>query len=832
MACRPVMLSILLSLAATAFASAQASPDVSLIVPRRAVVVGGVTRAGRDALPRDAVQALIVRGPWKPPAPGDIVRLPNGEARVWEAVDADAEGLFRHPALRGGYASVMVQADQDRVMLLEAWSHSMVYVNGEPRSGNPYANDYARIPVALKSGPNELLFACGRGEFRARLRAMPAEIMLDSSDVTAPDLVRGESADQWAAVVVLNGSRSKLSDAEIAVRGASGRTVRSRLPAIPALSARKVGFRIPGARNATGSEVTVSVTLSRRSGGRAVRLDGAEMKLRLRDAGETRKCTFVSEVDGSIQYYAVVPPRQAQERIAKRPPALTLTLHGAGVEAIGQAASYAPKRGMWIVAPTNRRPFGFDWEEWGRMDALEVLSAAQTTLQTDPSRTYLTGHSMGGHGTWHIGVTFPGLFAAIAPSAGWVSFQSYAGGARYESPAPVESILKRATAASDTLALVRNLGPLGVYILHGDKDDNVPVTEARAIAAKLGEFHRNFTLFEQPGAGHWWGAPSDPGSGCVDWPAMFDLFHRSVTPPLDDTRHVEFTTVNPGVSATMRWLTILQQQRPLAPSSASIRCDPVGKRFVGTTKNVASLRLDTAPFHAGDVVSVDLDGWKRDVPVPQGGRGICLARTSDGWAVAEPPASEQKRPGRAGPFKEAFSRRFALVYGTGGTPEEQAWSFARARYDAETFWYRGNGSPDVVADTEFDPGRFRDRSIVLYGHSEMNGAWARLLAHCPVKVRRGSARIGEREYRGDDLACLFCYPRSDSANAYVAVVAGTGGAGMRLTDRAPYFVSGTGFPDLLVWTPETLASGPGGVRAAGFFGNDWSLERGDFTFSD
>ena len=55
------------------------------------------------------------------------------------------------------------------------------------------------------------------------------------------------------------------------------------------------------------------------------------------------------------------------------------------------------------------------------MDALEVLNLAQADLRTDRRRTYLTGHSMGGHGTWIVGVTFPDRFAAIAPSAGWIS---------------------------------------------------------------------------------------------------------------------------------------------------------------------------------------------------------------------------------------------------------------------------------------------------------------------------------------------------------------------------------------------------------------------------
>ena len=54
--------------------------------------------------------------------------------------------------------------------------------------------------------------------------------------------------------------------------------------------------------------------------------------------------------------------------------ALFLSLHGASVEAIGQADAYSPKKWGPIVCPTNRRPYGFDWEEWGRWDALEVLA--------------------------------------------------------------------------------------------------------------------------------------------------------------------------------------------------------------------------------------------------------------------------------------------------------------------------------------------------------------------------------------------------------------------------------------------------------------------------
>ena len=122
---------------------------------------------------------------------------------------------------------------------------------------------------------------------------------------------------------------------------------------------------------------------------------------------------------------------------------------------------------------------------------------------------------MGGHGTWHLGVTYPDRFAAIAPSAGWISMWSYAGAKRTESPSPVEELMGRALGPSDTLALSRNLSRLGVYILHGDADDNVPVGQARQMRQVLGEFHPDFAYHEQPGAGHWW------GNACVDWPPLF-----------------------------------------------------------------------------------------------------------------------------------------------------------------------------------------------------------------------------------------------------------------------------------------------------------------------
>ena len=142
-----------------------------------------------------------------------------------------------------------------------------------------------------------------------------------------------------------------------------------------------------------------------------------------------------------------------------------------------------------VVAPTNRRPFGFDWEEWGRLDALEAMDNAQSRFPNNPGLAWLTGHSMGGHGTWNIGLTVPERFAAIAPSAGWQSFWTYGGPERYPADGGVRELLRRAANPSDTELLIPNADRFGIYVLHGDQDETVPVSEARAMREKLGSTH-------------------------------------------------------------------------------------------------------------------------------------------------------------------------------------------------------------------------------------------------------------------------------------------------------------------------------------------------------
>ena len=792
------------------------------------LVIEPVGKGGRSPVHTDAIEAAIVDGSWATPEGGDAVlvgRIP----RIWQSASAGEGGWLTDDALRGGYALVTVDRDVAGPAILEARGHSMVYVNGAPRPGDPYANGSLRLPVMLEAGENEFLFKVGRGRVKARLVDVPRTeagvaktFFFTGADDTVPNAVVGVPLDTYAGVVIGNLGSKWMPDRSILVTGPGGETATSAMPAIPPGSVRKVPIRLVSAAVETPGVATFRVEIV--DPGSVEPVDVRTLDVKAVEPSAPRRVTFRSEIDDSVQFYGLVPSSTVpREGDPSGGPGLILTLHGAGVDARRQAAAYAPKDFAHVVAPTNRRKFGFDWEDWGRLDAMEVLDHARRTLGTDPDRQWVTGHSMGGHGTWQAAAHFPDRFAAAAPSAGWIAFHTY-GADRIEGdddPHSIESIMARAANPSDTLLLRDNLDELGIYVLHGDADDNVPVDQARTMRRSLAESHPDFAYHEEPGAGHWW------GNRCVDWPPLIRFLEdRSID---RDRNRFRFTTVSPGINAGGDWFRIAQQQRANAPSRVrGTRNDEEGRIEI-FTENVARLELDLDDRAPAWTVMIDGEQVGPDAKLDLlNGRGApaFYDRTPDGWrrrGVINPRA---KRPERNGSFKDVFRHQPILVVGTMGDEEEDRVTLAKAIHDAEAFLYRGNGVLDMILDVDFDREQHPRRNVILYGNQKTNAAWSQLLADDPLEIDRTGIRFEGLEVTGDDLAVLAIRPRPDWATVSVGVVAGTGIAGMRLTERIPIFQSGVHYPDLVVFGPESIepkTAGLQGVRAAAFFDHDWSL---------
>ncbi len=806
---------------------------------RSGLFIDRVTRGGRELVRLDPVAAAMARGGLGTVEAGSEIKFTD-QSRAWTQVDADDKGEFPPSAGRGGYGRFIVESDQDRIMILEARAHALVYIAGEPRMGDPYAAGYVQLPVKLRAGSTELLFAIGgRAPLKATLRPPRAPVEIERADATLPDLVEDSDEPLPMGVIVRNATDSAVTPwVQWRIAGQEAWTDAgnpSGDPIVPPLSSRKIAVTpwIDAAMRAAGADRKVQVEV-RTAAQAEGPWDSATYTLRVRNPLDTRKITFVSVIDGSVQYYAARPALESATAGASAP-GLVLSLHGASVEAINQADSYSSKPDLAIIAPTNRRPFGFDWEDWGRKDGIEVMNLAVDRFKTDPTRQYLTGHSMGGHGTWQLGVHFPGRFAAIAPSAGWISFATYAAARGNETgsePQSVEEMVRRGAASSDTLALLSNLQSTTVAILHGDADDNVPVSEARRMKDELTKAaHPDWRLWEEPGAGHWWDQGQWgwlPGAACTDYPPIFDLFARRRLAPADELTAVDFSTVSPAVSDTSGWVRVVRQTRPMALSRVQLVVDRQGRKFRGTTSNIDRLGLDLSVLRGQGAVTLEIDGLTSTLDGASG--WVTLARHEDGWRIADV-ATLSKSGHTVGPFKEAFDRRFVLVYGTLGSPEENAWSFARARYDAEQWWYRGNGAAEIVADRDLGAIDHANRNLILYGNAATNAGVRDMLTHAPVQVKPGAVTIDGRDVGGNDLAVLMVYPDA-SGSRLIGVVGGTGLAGMRATDRAAYFVSGVGVPDVVVYGVEMFEQGAAGLKAAGFFGPDWSVASGVWAWSE
>ena len=106
-------------------------------------------------------------------------------------------------------------------------------------------------------------------------------------------------------------------------------------------------------------------------------------------------------------------------------------------------------------------------------DVVDVIAAMRRDYNVDADRIYLTGHSMGGYGTWSIAPKYPALFAAIAPIAGGGNPQA--------------------------LSKIKHVPQI---VIHGDKDPTVPVNNSRTMVKAAQELGIEVKYIEVPGGNH------------------------------------------------------------------------------------------------------------------------------------------------------------------------------------------------------------------------------------------------------------------------------------------------------------------------------------------
>jgi predicted esterase len=136
-----------------------------------------------------------------------------------------------------------------------------------------------------------------------------------------------------------------------------------------------------------------------------------------------------------------------------------------------QASRGAPNPALAGAAndPPNLR-------ELSEKDVMNILDMVRKEFNIDERHTYLMGHSMGGAGTFHLGVKYASNWAAIAAIA------------------PAAFGLQ-----PDMLGSIKGMP---VIIIQGDADTAVPVANTRRWADKLKELNMTHEYHEIPGGDH------------------------------------------------------------------------------------------------------------------------------------------------------------------------------------------------------------------------------------------------------------------------------------------------------------------------------------------
>ncbi len=771
----------------------EAVPDMASLKPQEG-----------DSLRSGLVQGGVVR--WKEVVSDSAGWIDTDYQDVrWDSI-MDYYGISGISAV--GYAYAEFYCPQKARGLALATRIGSFVLNGRGYLGDVYGNNWFKTPVVLDSGMNRVVIRIsGYGDQRVRFVFVPCPepVVVFTQDIIAPDLIADSARLAWFGIPFLNTLTEILDGVHLRLTLDTFILADTIVNHIPALGIKKPAIKVnlpclPYDKSGWRMRITIT-------------LDDFEhtdtVELRSKPLSCAHKRTFISEIDSSCQYYALLYPENYDP---KKKYGLIVSLHGAGVEAYGLAECFKPKDWAFVVCPTNRRPYGFDWQDWGRLDCIEVLREVKRNFPIDSDRVVLTGHSMGGHGTWHIGLAAIDLFAAIAPEAGWPSFPLYLPNFLQRSiifTEPDKLAIREMAARPDNVPVfLENALNLPVFILHGGDDDNVPTIHGRNFALWLDVLGCNYHYKEVSCQKHWW-------EGCVDDPDLMDFLKNARREP--GPRHIRLRTADLAQSRTCYWLTI--DRVKTVGRDATVEAFASDSTIEINTENIdqLTLNLDQRLFFSGPI-GVKINGKpvikRLELPAV-----ITLHQTSQGWQQGKAKTSTlRKKPELYGPAKQALMKPFAIVY---GTQDSTIADFLRHAATQEALrWYLiGNGTTEVLADTE---SILLDRNLVLFGGPEENLITKKIHQFLPITVNQGRLKLGRTEL-GESLAAIFVYPNPLNPERLVLVRMGTDPATTKLSLFWGIIGSGTSIPDFMIFDRQVRTFGWHGVRGAGFFSPEWKI---------
>jgi hypothetical protein len=494
-----------------------------------------------------------------------------------------------------------------------------------------------------------------------------------------------------------------------------------------------------------------------------------------RQPGKWVNRAYVSAIDGSLQPYAVLLPADYGKDPAKKW-RLDVVLHGrdsslteAKFLATHDSVREAPKDLGYVQLEVYGR--GNNAYRWaGERDVFEAFEnfmfgeqALNRRPMIDTARIVLRGFSMGGAGSWHIGLQHPFRFAVVGPGAGFTTTHGYIPGL----PNPLPDYQEKCLTIYDAVNYAENVFDVPVVAYSGEKDaqklaaDNIEKL-VNAYPEKL-----PFTHLVAPGLEHKMPA---------EWQAKAEAEYQKYVGPgrtfPEKVHYVTYTLRYPAFG----WGEIhgLDQHYAKTVIDGSWTKDGLTLK----TQNARVLFLyEPPPQYPQFPASLSIDGQSVAIARPQPGQPLVLQKTDGKWSIPTAAALQElmtktsKQPGLQGPIDDAFTGTFTVVNPTGSGYNAAVDAHVSASLNRFTHewqkWLRGPlptakpGQRDVIGNR------------VLFGDPQSNPMIAALLPRLPfLKWDADTIEIAGEKYDAKTHVPVLIAPDPNAPGRYVVINSG------------------------------------------------------------
>ncbi len=538
---------------------------------------------------------------------------------------------------------------------------------------------------------------------------------------------------------------------------------------------------------------------------------------------------YVSRIDGSVQPFGLVIP-QSWKPNSGRSWRLDFWFHGRG-ETLSELAFIADRmKNLGEFAP----PDTFVLHLYGRYcngsrfagetDFWEAFDEVKRRYPIDENRLVVRGFSLGGASAWHFAVHHAALWAAAAPGAGFSETADFLRVFQQEQlrPAPWEQKLWRlhdATANALNIAMV----PLIAY----SGEDDRQIQAADAMRSALRTEGMELTHLIGPKTGHKY----EPVAKAELNRRLDALASVGRTRVPHEVRMVTHSLRYPK----MAWVTVDALTEHWEPGRVIAQL-PDGDRLLRIEADgVEALTLQfgpgETPFPIHRPVQVVFSGTDNTVILESTRPGTdrswkaSFHRENGAWKTGpDLSGGLRKRHGLQGPIDDAFMDSFMMVMPTGTPLNAQVGNWVKSESArAVEHWRRHyRGDARQKSDQEVSEADIRDHNLVLWGDPSSNQLIAKLAPSLPIRWEKNRIVVGNETFATDTHAPTLIFPNPLNPTRYVVM-----NSGFTFRDY-DYLNNARQTPKLPDWAIIDLrqapnARTPGGISAAGFFGERWEL---------